>query len=1292
MSARTRPLRLVLPASLALALLATTRPAAGAPGVIRAVGVVRNVAQNLCLDVDSYAGAAGDREGLYLCDQHADQAWGFDSDGHVVDGAHGLCLAPDTTAAAGGTYTKLAACTGELSQLWTVVPRGGGFELHDRKSGLCLDVAGVDGASGRRVGLYACDNHDDQLWSFDTTSAEATGTIAKVAAADQEAWFRLLATADPTANLGAATLVTALAQTIVVPPVFAPTASMSLGGGRDLVAGLSTTVSPAIFAGVGPTLYTIGADSHLRQWTLTGDLSAAPATPLVGDLGCWDRDLDGVNDPDEDKNHDGRFDSADCGASPAGVSPSYPACWSATGDVAGAVRGSVRDGHANEHDCEYACWDLNHDHTFDRTTEGPLLTDAAYQAWLLAEQDYEAQIASYSLGACTGTNRVDCPVAPWLAGPGGRPTGGATGGTTLPSMTNPCSSLPTWMGPDNAGPTSQTCIPQKHPNGTWTSQCSCIPATFGPAPRPESACKAGRGSVAAIDLGVLPAPSPKPAGWAAYRKVFGEAGAIYAVDNLGKLWSLHGAARPVGTAGAVTGFAPPAAIGSGWGGFPSVFGGVGGVIYAVDATRTLRLWRYDPVTGTWPKTSVVIASNLPSTTASGGTDGAIYVQNGSQLVVYMDPRRDGTALAAPVSWGGDAPVTAVAGGIAVSVGGGALRATRLAADPVAQIPPPPVQDSQLCIPRTSICIKALAGGSITGSGHHYTASGSLSLVTDVGSWDVGSASLAIDLSPTRPYVTGTATVGLPSLGILRGAYSTKTGATATLSLGFGGALAATIGAGNDAIATDPDKFYLYADVSGDLTVTVLGSDIKLSSLAPVGSLNHGKFLFEPTTPILYADGLVAYGLLGILSNGSLGWWQDPVLGFSLGPCIPYTLAQRLPAATITTAGGVSIVHDGSTRAINVCGNVMLGGSATIDVKDVSIGLAGTVDLDLDLDNDGKLVWASSDERDDWALAADLDVSLSVFDLPAGAAHASLYYQGVESAQTDPTDCAACTGPVGGTRAGAAGGLARGRLRMAFTAGGDDPFAGTPLAALSISSSQSTGLADFLVGQIGQRAPQGSTPEWVKTTWSTFSILGWSGASLQTTMSRIGASFTGTLNPLFGLASITINGTGNWDGVTPAVCGSYTAAGPACASSDFALTIAGYTLAQSHVKTDFRTWMFDGGLDLGALHASMAGTANPSQGTFSVTGSVHAGGTWTGKVGALSGSVSISGDVALQVDQSGGRFMMNATEAISGCWPDANHCLDENRSLGSLSIDSSGSVTFANPFDTSKQITIALSPS
>ena len=213
----------------ALCVLASTSSALSDTS-IPAVGLLRNVKKDVCLDVKHTAPDIGNIQ-LGNCvgeaagdfDPMRDQVWGFDGLGHLVNGWRYGCMNVVTNDAKSRDNVALGTCSTQLAQRWTLFERDGAFEIRNKKSGLCLDVKGYNGASGDNVMLYACDGKPDQLWRLDRTSAEAKSSLESLGMITSIVWSTLTVP-DPTAPIPANLVVaqtTALdAQNLTNPVTF----------------------------------------------------------------------------------------------------------------------------------------------------------------------------------------------------------------------------------------------------------------------------------------------------------------------------------------------------------------------------------------------------------------------------------------------------------------------------------------------------------------------------------------------------------------------------------------------------------------------------------------------------------------------------------------------------------------------------------------------------------------------------------------------------------------------------------------------------------------------------------------------------------------------------------------------------------------------------------------------------------------------------------------------------------------------------------------------------------------
>ncbi len=749
-------------------------------------------------------------------------------------------------------------------------------------------------------------------------------------------------------------------------------------------------------------------------------------------------------------------------------------------------------------------------------------------------------------------------------------------------------------------------------------------------------------------LGKIPAPQTVSAGLDIVR-AFGDGGALYLVDAGGALW-LTGLAQldPRGTSGGGDGWRVPVKIDgtTDWRTFSQLIGDWSGLIYGVEqSTGTLFFFKYRSSDKTWPVYKDSVGTSFGP--IAGGVGGEIFALKGADLFRYVDAAQDGTALPAGVKVAAGLPSAS-----AIVVAGSRLllfAGTAISRIDVPRVGPPPLTvgsnagSPEICVAGKLICLRVTAGqtGAITASGAYVRASGAITLVTPAGSWPMGNATLDVALVADRPHIAGTASIGLPPVGILKDSVSLISGATAQIAIGFGGSFEARIGDGADekTFPTNPSKFYLYARFSGDIKVRIFGSDVTLAAAS-------SKLLFEPTTPIFYTDGALAKILINTLSFNYLMWWQNPVIGFSLGECIPHSLSRPLPRATITTASGVTTVTrspSDPTEMVTVCGNVVVKGSGTIPLEPVGIpaeiDIAAGMVLDFDADNDGKLVWQTGETRTDFALGADLDltVKMSIKNIPVNVpTQYTLYFEG----------------PPG----------SKGRLRLAGLIGNENIFAGTFLEPWKTSVGSLSASADVLLGEVGRPMPPGSTPEWVRLTRDSMAVAGWQLGTASLTITREMLEATGRLELVPG-TTLSVTGRQRFDGSETFLQGTGT------------ITLAGVTLADASISTtNFTNLTVSGRIGFGSTQATMTGTyTSPSSFDLTGTASGSVSGSWTDASGNT-WTASVNGTADLRITPSGGSYRMSAKGNLK------NSVTDFGTVDFSATVSSDGYIKFTHPLD------------
>lgn len=121
--------------------------------------LIKNVKNNLCLDVKGYEAKPRDNVMLYYCDNYSDQKWYLD--GKMIRNAHsGLCLDVKGYDGKSRDNVMLYECDHFPDQEWLIE----NDLIKNQKKGLCLDVKGYDGELKNNVMLYRCDHFPDQEW------------------------------------------------------------------------------------------------------------------------------------------------------------------------------------------------------------------------------------------------------------------------------------------------------------------------------------------------------------------------------------------------------------------------------------------------------------------------------------------------------------------------------------------------------------------------------------------------------------------------------------------------------------------------------------------------------------------------------------------------------------------------------------------------------------------------------------------------------------------------------------------------------------------------------------------------------------------------------------------------------------------------------------------------------------------------------------------------------------------------------------------------------------------------
>ncbi len=112
-----------------------------------------------CLDDFGNSTKPGNPIDLWPCNGGAAQNWTAEPDGTVR--VHGMCLDVYNALTASGSVLDLAGCSyGAVAQQWKILTDGGGVELQNPHSALCLADPGDSTASGTRLVIGACSTAD----------------------------------------------------------------------------------------------------------------------------------------------------------------------------------------------------------------------------------------------------------------------------------------------------------------------------------------------------------------------------------------------------------------------------------------------------------------------------------------------------------------------------------------------------------------------------------------------------------------------------------------------------------------------------------------------------------------------------------------------------------------------------------------------------------------------------------------------------------------------------------------------------------------------------------------------------------------------------------------------------------------------------------------------------------------------------------------------------------------------------------------------------------------------------
>jgi GH25 family lysozyme M1 (1,4-beta-N-acetylmuramidase) len=111
-----------------------------------------------CLDDSGDLATAGNKIDISSCDGTAAQQWTVKPDGTVR--VHGMCLDVSMSGTATGSLVDLDSCNGSASQQWRLFRHGGGAQLVNAPSNLCLADPGDAIADGTQLQILACTTGD----------------------------------------------------------------------------------------------------------------------------------------------------------------------------------------------------------------------------------------------------------------------------------------------------------------------------------------------------------------------------------------------------------------------------------------------------------------------------------------------------------------------------------------------------------------------------------------------------------------------------------------------------------------------------------------------------------------------------------------------------------------------------------------------------------------------------------------------------------------------------------------------------------------------------------------------------------------------------------------------------------------------------------------------------------------------------------------------------------------------------------------------------------------------------
>ena len=125
-------------------------------------GPVASQIPGLCLDDSGNSTANGAKIDVWTCGSTTAQQWAAGPDGTLR--VHGKCLDVHSSGTASGTPVDLWSCNGTGAQQWQLVPSGGGAEVVNPHSGLCLADPGDSSVKGTAVQVITCTGAPGEGW------------------------------------------------------------------------------------------------------------------------------------------------------------------------------------------------------------------------------------------------------------------------------------------------------------------------------------------------------------------------------------------------------------------------------------------------------------------------------------------------------------------------------------------------------------------------------------------------------------------------------------------------------------------------------------------------------------------------------------------------------------------------------------------------------------------------------------------------------------------------------------------------------------------------------------------------------------------------------------------------------------------------------------------------------------------------------------------------------------------------------------------------------------------------